>query len=171
MLIWLASVAQAAFWDRPLRTGYTLGLNLVVNLGPVEDRARVGVAVDGEYQRFWADVPYYHDGPVRRPAPELTLAAHVGWTHPVVWSEVSAVAGPMQPLVVADGGFLPLIGAQGGAGLQIATDGSAGPMLVGTVLGPMLEGRIEATRWRSRWHAPRLLVGPTLSLTCCTTLL
>ena len=118
------------------------------------------MAADAEYQWFWAEVPYYHDGPVDLPAPGITLAAHVGWTHPVVWSEVTAddraAAGRLQ---VFDGGYQKLFGAQVGGGLGMATDGAAGAVLVGTVLGPMVEGRVEAMRWHR--DAPRLLdAGP-----------
>jgi hypothetical protein len=144
---------------------------VVVNLGRIEDRARVGAAVDAGWSWFWAELPYYHDGPVDLPAPEITLAVHAGWTHPVVWSEVTAVAGPLQPLQVFDGGYLRLIEAQAGVGLGMATDGAAGPLLVGALHVPSVEGRVEATRWGGGWHAPRLLVGPHLSLDCCSTLL
>jgi hypothetical protein len=167
MFALLAVSAHAGFWDRSARVDHSVGLSLVVNLGPAEDRARIGVAADVLIERFWADRPYWADEPVNRAAPLLTLAAHVGWTHPVVWSEVTGVAGPMTPWQVGDFGFTPLIGAQVGLGLQLATDGSAGPLGVATALGPRSEARIEITRWSGGWHAQRLLLGPRLSLDCC----
>lgn len=168
--LWLAAAAHAGFWERPLKSGYTVGASVVVALGPAEDRARVGAALDAQAQRFWADSPYWAEGSVLKPAPLLTAAAHVGWNHPVAWAEVALLAGPMMPSQVGDGGFLPLIGAQAGAGLQLATDGSAGPVLAAAVVGPYVEARLEAVRWQG-WHAPRLLVGPQLSLTCCSYLM
>lgn len=164
---WHAAVAHAGFWERPLKVGYTVGANVVLALGPSDDRSRVGFAVDGQYQRFWADSPYWAAGDVREPAPLITAAAHVGWNHPVVWSEVTLVAGPMLPAEVGDGGFRPLVGALAGAGLQMGTDGSAGPVLVGSVVGPYVEARVESVVWRG-WHAPRAMLGPQLSLTCCS---
>jgi hypothetical protein len=167
---WSVAVAYAGFWERPLKVGYTVGVNVVVALGAADDRSRMGLAVDGQYQRFWADSPYWTEGSVSKPAPLITAAAHVGWNHPVVWAEATLVAGPMLPFEVGDGGFRPLLGAQGGAGLQLATDGSAGPVLVGAVVGPFVEARVESVVWHG-WHAPRLMIGPTLSLSCCSYLL
>lgn len=170
MWILLAASAQAAFWDRPLKTGYTVGLNLVMTLGPSVDRARFGLAVQGQYQRFWADSPYSATESVLKPAPLLTLDARLGWTHPVVFVEATGLAGPMLPRVVADRGFKPLVGAQVGGGLQLGTDGSAGPVLTGVFLGPSSEVRAEVVHWQG-WHAPRIMVGPTFSLNCCLYLL
>lgn len=167
MWLVLATQAHAAFWDRPLKSGYTVGVSVVVSLGDADDRARLGVAANGQYQRFWADSPYWAEGPVLKPAPLVTLDARIGWTHPFVFAEASALAGPMQPAVVGDGGFLPLIGGQAGLGLQMSTDGSAGLLLAAAVVAPYAEARVEAVRWNG-WHAPRLLVGPALSLTCCS---
>lgn len=158
-----AAPARAGFWEDELKVGYTVGLNAVVPLGPGDDRAPIGVGLSGEVQRFWADSDEPH-----RVAPLITLAAHVGVTAPVVFGEVTAVAGPMYPIAVGDGGFLPLIGGQVGTGYQIATDGSWGAMVVGAVVGPYVEARVEATRWEATWHAPRLSIGPALSLTCCS---
>lgn len=160
------TAARAAFWDQPARLGITGGVSVIVALGADPDRSRVGFGLDAGYQRFWQDGAYYRDGPLVV-APLVTVAAHVGWTKPFVFAEVTAAAGPMYPLFVADGGFMPLIGAQVGAGLGISTDGWAGPVFVGGVLAPFVEARVEASRRDGAWYAPRLAVGPTLPLNCC----
>jgi hypothetical protein len=162
MILLLATAAHAAFWDRGTNGGYVVGLNVVVSLGAADDRARVGVAASGQLLYTWAQ-----RGELL-PAPLFTLDARIGWTHPYVFSELGVLGGAMQPLLIGDGGFLPLIGAQGGAGLQLSTDGSAAPILIGAVVAPYAEARVEAARWQGEWHAPRLMFGPALSLNCCS---
>ena len=170
LVIALPGPASAAFWDQPARVGITVGASLVVALGKHPDRARYGFGLDAGYQRFWQDGPYYSNTPYRV-APLATIAAHVGWTKPFAFAEVTAVAGPMYPTLVADGGFIPLVGGQIGIGLGLATDGWAGPIWVGTVVGPWVEARVEASRWKGAWHAPILALGPALEINCCAYLL
>ncbi|MEQ1503431.1 MAG: hypothetical protein ABMB14_14430 [Myxococcota bacterium] len=158
VLAWVGAIPAEA---RP-EGGYTVGASLVVALDAAADRARVGAAIDGQYQVFWKD------GAVVAPGALATAAAHVGWNHPVVWSELTAVIGPMYPWQVGTSGFRPLAGVQVGGGVQASSDGVIGPELVGAAVGPFSEARVEAT-FVEDWHAPRLLIGPAVSLTCCYT--
>lgn len=160
------TAARAASFD-DAKVGYTVGASLVINLGRDDDRSRFGGALDAGYQLFWQDSPYYTDTPYRV-APLVTAAAHVGWTSPVAWSEVTLSAGPMYPRQVGDGGFSPLVGAQVGAGLGLATDGWAGALATGGLLLPMTEARFETGFAPKGLHAPRITVGPSLVLNCCS---
>ena len=121
LLVALAApaTARAGTWDAPPEIGVIGGVSAVVALGPDPDRARVGFGIDAGYQWFWHGGS---DGPLRA-GPLATVAAHVGWTKPFVFAEITAVAGAMYPSLVADGGIVPAIGAQAGGGVGIATDG------------------------------------------------
>ncbi len=158
------ATARAGIWDAPPEIGVIGGASVVVALGADPDRARVGFGLDAGYQWFWHGGS---DGPLV-PGPLGTVAVHAGWTKPYLFAEVTAVAGAMYPALVADGGFVQAIGAQAGGGLGIATDGWAGPVLVGALLGPLVEARIEAARRDADWHAPRLAIGASLPLNCCS---
>lgn len=166
LLLLLPAPARAAFWDHPARDGYTAGVSVLFALGDHPDRARVGFGLDAGYQRFWQDLPYYSDTP-RVVAPLVTVAAHAGWSKPFTFAELTASAGPMYPLVVADGGFIPEIGAQVGIGLGMSTDGWAGPLGLATVVGPWSEARVETGRADGAWHAPQVAIGPSVELGCC----
>lgn len=171
--LWLGMVVPseaAPFWELPEHVGYTLGVSLVVNLGPAGERSRFGVAVDGGYQRFWHEGPYYYDV-ANHPSPLFTAAIRVGWTHPVVFAEVTGAGGVIQPSVVGDAGFQPLFGGQVGAGLGLATDGWAGPVLFGTILGPWIETRLEAELGKEGLHTGRGSIGVYREMNCCAFLL
>jgi hypothetical protein len=149
--------------------GYVVGLALAVNLGPHPDRARVGVAIDAGWQRFWHETPWGYPGELpMRVGPIASATAQAGWTRPVAWAQVTAAGGALYPLVVADGGFIPAIGGQVGAGLGLATDGFAGPVLTGQILGPHLGARFDVGRWRGAWHAPRVSAGLEVEANCCS---
>lgn len=143
--------------------GAYITVGVAVNLGPVPDRARVGFALEGGAQLFWpsfSDVGY-HVGPL------TTAAAHLAWTRPVTSAQLVVSAGPMYPLVVGSGGFIPLLGAQIGAGVGLATDGAAGPVFVAQVVAPFTELRFDTVLWRKELHAPRLSAGFSLE-NCCS---
>lgn len=161
-----ATAGAAPFWELPQKQGYTVAASLVVNLGRVEDRKRLGAAIDASYQRFWHESPYW-SGPERHPGPLATAAMRIGWTHPVVFAQATGAGGVIQPARVGDSGFQPLIGAQLGVGLGISTDGWAGPLSFLSVLGPSLEGRLESGFDRQGAHAPRVTAGLVHSLNCC----
>lgn len=152
----------------PTQGGYAT-VSLLVNLGPVPDRARLGVALEGGAQLFWHERPYYSEV-ANHVAPLGTVSAHVAWTRPVTSAQLVVLGGPMYPLVVADGGFVPLFGVQAGVGLGLATDGAAGLVLVGQLVGPYSEIRFDTVLWRTRLHAPRISAGLSLEA-CCAYLL
>ena len=158
--------AHAGFWERDTKVGLAVGVDLVVNLDSAGDGNRVGAAVLAQYRHFWQDSPYWSDTP-NQLAPVVIGEARLGWTHPTVFVEVTGSAGPLYPLEVGDGGFRPLFGAHAGAGLGMATDGSAGPVLAAGVLAPFTEVRFEVTHWQG-WHAPRVGLGPRMTLNCCS---
>ena len=170
VLVWGLATAQSAqaepFWKSRRSTGYTLGISLVANLGPAEDRKRFGVAADAQAEWFW-----HNSREPIHPAPLAVAGVQVGWTAPFGHSQVYAQLGPMLPAVVADGGFLPGLGMLVGGGLGMSSDGSAGPLLTASAVAPWLQGRFDVSRWQQDWHAPRLSVGPSLQMACCTTVL
>lgn len=161
--------ADAAFWEHNRRVGVSLGVSLTVRVGPPDDRARFGAAVDGGYQWFWQDRPYDHPGLEPTLAPILAANARLGWQHPFTWAEITASAGAEYPLAVFDGGWIPAVGALAGGGLAVSSDGFAGPVAVGTLRGPLSTVRLEAGVRDGGWHAPRASVGPDLPLYCCYT--
>jgi len=153
------------FWDRPRRTGLSLGIGLVVNLGPLADCARFGVAAEGVAEWVWLDRPYYHPTGSQL-SPALRASIQMGWTHPLVFSGLAVQAGGVYADGF-DGGYQHWVGLLGGGGLGMATDGFAGPFVTGTVPLPWSQVRFEAGRWRGDWHAPRLSAGPQLMANCC----
>jgi hypothetical protein len=157
-------VSPPAYAASPTAGGYGT-VSLVVNLGPVPDRARLGVALEGGAQLFWHERPYYSDV-ANHLAPLATVSAHLAWTRPVTSAQVAVLGGAMYPLVVGDGGFIPLFGVQAGAGLGLATDGAAGLVLVGQLVGPYSEVRFDTVLWRKQLHAPRISAGFSLAACC-----
>jgi hypothetical protein len=142
-------------------------VSLIVALGPASDRSRLGVGLDVGRQWFWHEGPYYYDVDDHI-APLATVALNVAWTRPFVGAAVTALGGALYPWRVGDGGFQPLAGAQVGAGVGLSTDGSAGPVFAGEVLGPWSDVRFDVSRSQGAWHAPRLSLGLDAELNCCS---
>ena len=169
---WLAlagAVAHATpVWERPAKGNVVVGVGLVAHLGPLDERQRFGVEVDGALQRIWHDSPYYTPDFRLEPTPVVQLQWQVGWSPGVWFSELNGQVGALYPMLVGDGGYQPGVGAMGGAGLVLSTDGSVGPIVTGSVLGPLSGARVAVTRWQGAWHAPRLSVGLQLPVTCCS---
>lgn len=164
-----APVASAQpFWERPPRLGLGLGLDLVVHLGPLDDKKRFGVAADGWAERTWLDRPYWRDTSGPQPTPAIRAEAQMGWSPPHGFSNLSLQVGG-QLASGADGGYLTLGGFYGGAGLGMSTDGVAGPMLLTMAAAPLVAARLDTTRWQGAWGAPRLSVGPNVPMNCCGT--
>jgi hypothetical protein len=170
--MWLAMLWGASAWatpvvERPRRGGLIVGLDLLVHLGPADDHGRFGVAIDGGIQQIWHDRPYYADDFRLEPTPVWQAMATVGWRPRLVRTELTAQVGGLYPMLVADGGYVPGVAAMVGGGVGMATDGFAGLLATGSVLGPLTGARLAASRWQGGWQAPRLTAGVQLPVTCC----
>lgn len=163
LLVAALVASPPVFAASPTPGGYGT-VSLVVNLGPVPDRARFGFALEGGAQLFWHESPYSEDG--NHLAPLGTISVHVAWTRPVTSAQLVVLGGSMYPLTVAGEGFVPLFGVQVGAGLGVATDGAAGLAVVGQVVAPFSEVRLDTVLWRNRLHAPRMSAGLSIE-SCC----
>ena len=166
---WVGTVAYATpVWERPMKDNVVVGIGVLAHLGPLDDRKRFGVEVDGALQRIWHDSPYYTPDFRLEPTPVVQAQWQVGWSPGVWFSELNGQVGALYPMTVADGGYVPGGAAMGGGGLVLSTDGSVGPIVTGSVLGPLSGARVAVTRWQGAWHAPRLSVGLQLPVTCCS---
>ena len=92
---WLWAVAAHAtpVFERPVRRNYLVGLDLLVYLGPRDDHARFGVAVDGGVQQNWHDKPYYTDDFRLEPSPVWQLMATAGLAPGRAYTEVTGQVG------------------------------------------------------------------------------
>jgi len=170
--MWLAMLWGVSAWATPVfernpRAALIVGLDLLVHLGPADDHGRFGAAIDGGYLQIWHDSPYYTDGFRLEPSPAWQAMATVGWRPGLVRTELTAQVGGLYPMLVADGGYVPGVAAMAGGGIGMATDGFAGVLATGTVLGPLSGARLAASRWNGGWQAPRLTAGLQLPVNCC----
>lgn len=158
------SARAAEFWEfnGDGRLDPFVGVGIVVRLGPLDRGVRVGLQLEGAFE--WA---YVDDTGMVRPTPLLRVGAHLGWTHPRTYSEVTGQAG-LAASAGSDGGYVHLVGAMAGGGVGLASDGFAGPVVAGRVVAPFSTVSVAADRWKGAWTVPRLVVGPEYNLYCCT---
>lgn len=139
-----------------------LGVAVAYRLGPIDRGSRVGVQLEGAFE--WA---LLDDGAIA-PTPHVRVGAHVGWTHPRWYTGLLAEAGASVSSG-ADGGYLHLVGVLAGGGLGLASDGFAGPVVAGRVVGPFSTVGLAADRVEGAWASPRFTIGPEHNLNCCAT--
>lgn len=146
--------------------GLLVGASVIVRLDTDEDRGVFGLGLDGTFENIWQDGAYGGSGRSQA-TPVVRTSVQLGWHPPFTFAQITAQGGIMVPLEVGDGGYVHGAGLIGGVGLGMSTDGSAGPLVTTTMLVPLGQARIEATRWRGDWHASRLSIGPQLPMNCC----
>lgn len=153
--------------DRRWKGNLLVGVDLLVNLGPAEDRKRFGVAFDAGIQGIWHDSPYGSDDFRLEPSPVWQAMVTAGLSPGLVYTDLTLQGGGLYPMEVADAGYIPGIALMGGGGIGMSTDGFAGVLATGSVASFLAGGRFAVDRWQGGWHAPRLTVGAQLPVNCC----
>jgi len=164
----LASCVMVTTPARALEPGkenLQAGFSVIWHLRKPTDRARVGVGVDALWSRIW------HEQTDREHvAPSVGVGLHAFWTKPWVTTAVTARAGIQRPLLVGSAGYIELAGLEAVTGLQLSTDGTAGPIVGALANSYLTEVRIEAAHTQRGWQPARLVLGfrplhnPVLSL-------